>query len=184
MSDARTAKLAEVARHYKRKARKRRRARTAPQMAALRLSDLARLFRSRYGITFPDDDAGRDDLHVALSHIATLSNSKNRMQHYVEIWAPWLTIAEARCMIDRALTNPQIWKADQLAWRMRLTAADRNALGITTIGAIDLNKAGRTKARKVRARERQRANRRAKGAKPRAEYLASVKSRGSVRTIR
>lgn len=128
-------------------------------MATLRLNDLARLFRARYGLTLPDDDAGRDDLHVALSHLAPLSGARDRMARYVEIWAPWLTVAEARQVMDAALTQPQKWKADQLAWRLRLTAADRAALGITTIGAIDLNKAARARARKAKSAERSKAYR-------------------------
>jgi len=157
MPDVRIARRVEIKQRYKRKARAQ--TRTAPQIATLRLNDLARLFRARYGITLPDDDAGRDDLFVALSHVAMLSNSRDRMHRYVEIWAPWLTVAEARQVIDHALTNPQRWKADQLAWRMRLTAADRAALGITTIGAVDLNRAGRIRLRKAKARDRERARR-------------------------
>lgn len=151
------AQRAEIARRYRRKHRAGKR--TAPQLATLRLNDLARLFRARYGITLPDDDAGRDDLHVALCHIAMLSNSRERMGRYVETWAPWLTVAEARQAIDAALTNPQRWKADQLAWRMRLTAADRQSLGITTIGAVDMNKAARVRLRKAKARSREQARR-------------------------
>lgn len=150
-----TAKRAEIRRRYRRGGK----ARTAPQIAALRLNDLARLFRARYGLTLPDDDAGRDDLQVALSHIAPLANSRGRMGRYIEIWAPWLTVKEAKVLIDQALTDPQVWKADQLAWRLRLTAVDRATLGITTIGAVDMNKAARARARKARSRERSKAYR-------------------------
>lgn len=157
MPDPKAALRVEIKLRHKRKARARKR--TAPQISTLRLNDLARLFRARYGFTLPNDDAGRDDLFVALSHIATLARSRDRMGRYVEIWAPWLTVAEARQAIDHALTEPQCWSADQLAWRMRLTAADRATLGITTIGAIDLNKAGRKRLRKRKARDREQARR-------------------------
>lgn len=157
MADAKAAQHVEIKLRHRRKARTR--SRTAPQIATLRLRDLAKLFRARYGITLPNDDAGRDDLYVALCHIAMLANSRDRMGRYVEIWAPWLTVAEARKVIDHALTEPKRWKADQLAWRMRLTMADRTTLGITTIGAIDMNKAGRLKLRKRKARDRERARR-------------------------
>lgn len=157
MANAQHARRLEIKHRYRRKARAR--PRTAPQIATLRLNDLARLFRARYGFTLPDDDAGRDDLHVALCHIAMLAKSRDRMARYCEVWAPWLTLSEARQVIDRALTNPERWKADQLAWRMRLTAADRATLGITTIGAVDLGKAGRTRLRKLRSRARSKARR-------------------------
>lgn len=153
------AKLNAVVRERRLKAKRQPRRRTQPQLAALRIRDLAKLFRARYGHKLPDDDAGRDDLHVALCHLAMLSNSRARMSAYVEIWAPWLTVAEARQAINTALTNPQTWKADQLAWRMRLTYADRTALGITTIGAIDMNRAGRARLRRKRSRERSKARR-------------------------
>jgi hypothetical protein len=157
------AQHAEIRRRY----RKRKKHRTAPQLASLRLADLAKLFRARYGLKLPDDDAGRDDLQVALSHLAALSTARDRMARYVELWAPWLTVAAARAAIDTALTEPKKWRADQLAWRMRLTAADRATLGITTIGAIDLPKAAREKLRTRKKRDRERARRkRAKAACP------------------
>lgn len=149
------AQRAEIRRRYQRA----KRTRSRPQLAALRLNDLARLFRARYGTKLPDDDAGRDDLAIALSHLAPLSGARERMTGYVEIWAPWLTVAEARELIDEALTKPHKWGADKLAWRLRLTAADRATLGITTIGAVDLDKAGRARLRKRKARERERIRR-------------------------
>lgn len=150
-------------------------AHTAPQIAALRLKDLAKLFRGRYGITLPDDDAGRDDLAIALAHIASLATARERMIHYCEIWVPWMTLRESNAMMAKAFSSGQYWTADQLAWRLRLTMADRTALGITTIGAIDMGKAARTKNRKAKARARDRKRRRANGIKPRREYLASIK---------
>lgn len=149
------AKKAEIRRRYRRGGK----ARTAPQMAALRLNDLARLFRARYGITLPDDDAGREDLHTALCHIAPLANSRARMVAYIQIWAPWITMKEAKTFMDQALTEPQAWTADVLAWRLQLTATDRAALGITTIGAVDLSRSARIQLRKEKARERERARR-------------------------
>ncbi len=147
----------EIERRYSRKSK--RRLRTSPQLAALRLADLAALFRARYGLTLPDDDAGREDLYIALSHVATLAKSRDRMATYIEIWAPWLTVSEARQHINKALTEPGKWSADQLAWRMGLHAADRAQLGITTIGATDLNKAARARLRKRKDRDRKRARR-------------------------
>jgi hypothetical protein len=56
-----------------RQAKAERRSRRSPmQLVALRMHDLAKLFRSRYGIELPDDDAGRDDMDVALNHLACL----------------------------------------------------------------------------------------------------------------
>lgn len=146
---------AEIAKRYSRK----RKNRTPAQLAALRLRDLCSLFRARYGHMLPDDDAGRDDCGIALAHIASLAAARGRMSAWLAEWCPWMTTGEARTMGDYALTSPRYWTADSLAWRLRLTAADRATLGITTIGAIDLPKQARAKLRKRKARDREQARR-------------------------
>lgn len=151
------ARKREIARRYRKHRKKS--PRTPAQLATLRLNDLARLYGARYGLTLPDDDAGRDDIAIALAHIATLASARSRMTGYLGQWAPWMTTGEARSMINAALTGEQFWTADQLAWRLRLTAADRATLGITTIGAVDMPKKARIEARKRKAREREQARR-------------------------
>jgi hypothetical protein len=140
------------------------------QRVSLRLNDLARLFRSRYGITLPNDDAGRDDLLVAVHHLACLPRPRQAIMHWLEIWAPWMPVADASRLAAEVIANPQRWKADALAWRLRLTMEQRTMLGITTIGSIDVNKGARTKLRKQRDRQRKANQRRAKGATPRKLY--------------
>lgn len=153
---------------------KRRRATSPQQIVSLRLNDFARLLRSRYGITLPDDDAGRDDLEPVLHHIAALPQPARRAMHWLEIWAPWLTLGEQREIVSKAIATARPWTADQLAWRYRITREERTMLGLTTIGAIDHGKRARTKSRKERDRQRKAIARRAKGAKPRAEYEAAA----------
>lgn len=140
------------------------------QRVSLRLNDLARLFRSRYGITLPNDDAGKDDLLVAVHHLACLPRPRQAIMHWLELWAPWMPVAEASKLAAEVIANPQRWKADALAWRLRLTMEQRTMLGITTIGSIDVNKSARTKLRKQRDRQRQANQRRTKGIKPRKIY--------------
>lgn len=146
------------------------RRRSPMQLVTLRLNDLAKLFRGRYGHVLPDDDAGRDDLAVAVNHLACLPHPQKPIDCWLEIWAPWLTVKERKAIVSEALMNPMRWKADALAWRLRLTAADRAALGITTIGAIDENKAARKKRRKAQARKRMTAHRKANGSISRETY--------------
>lgn len=151
----------------------RRASRRSPmQLVALRMRDLARLFRSRWGITLPNDDAGRDDLKIALNHLACLAHPRGHIAHWIEIWAPWLTAAEQREIVPPILANPQRWKADALAWRLRLTKEERTMLAITTIGAVDESKAARTKRRRSRDRQRKENARRSQGVLPRKEYEA------------
>lgn len=159
--------------------RQRRRGRGSPaQIVALRLCDLARLFRSRYGaVTLPNDDSGRDDAELAAHHLAGLAYPNGRIMRWLALWAPWLTLAEQQEIIKGAVTNRKHWTADQLAWRLRLTIEERTMLGITTIGAVDRGKAARTKRRKERERQRKIAKRRASGCKTRAEYEAAALTR-------
>lgn len=146
--------------------------RTPMQLVALRLHDLAKIFRHRYGITLPDDDAGREDLEIAVNHLANLARPRRHIANWIDLWAPWLTAAEQKEIVGAALANPQHYKADGLAWRLRLKAEERRMLGVTTIGAIDENKAARLKRRKMLDKQRKENIRRAKGAKPRKQYEA------------
>lgn len=146
--------------------------RTPMQLVALRLHDLAKIFRHRYGIELPDDDAGREDLEIAVNHLANLARPRRHIANWIGLWAPWLTAAEQSDLVGKALANPQHYKADGLAWRLSLKAEERRMLGITTIGAIDENKAARAKRRRTLERERKAKQRRAKGAKPRKVYEA------------
>jgi hypothetical protein len=147
-----------------------RKRRSPMQLLTLRLHDLSILFRSRYGCPLPNDDAGRDDLVIALHHLACLPHPQKAITGWLEMWAPWLTLKEQKNLIGDIITNPQRWKADALAWRLRLTMEQRTMLGITTIGAIDQNKAARTKRRRALDRQRKEKQRRAKGIKPRSDY--------------
>ena len=142
------------------------------QLVALRLHDLAKIFRHRYGVELPDDDAGRDDLEVAINHLASLARPRRHIADWIGLWAPWFTAKEQQEMVGAALSNPQHWKADNLAWRLRLTAEERRALGVTTIGAIDENRAARAKRRRRLDRERKAKLRRLKSAKTRKDYEA------------
>src|ERR1700733_278032 len=116
-------------RWFSTKQKPRGRSRRSPmQLVALRMHDLALLFRSRYGTALPDDDAGRDDLAVALNHLACLAHPRGHIANWIDLWAPWLTAKEQRELVAQILANPQRWKADALAWRLRLTMEQRTML--------------------------------------------------------
>ena len=144
--------------------------RSPMQLVGLRLHDLARLYRARYGIVLPDDDAGRDDLTVALHHLACLAHPQRKIELWARLWAPWLTLAELDQIAAPIILRPNRWKADALAWRLRLTKDDRRMLGITTIGAIDETKAQRAKRRRDKDRHRKASARRGLGVKLRKVY--------------
>lgn len=168
----------EHGRHNEIKRRYRRRAsHTKPQFATLRLRDLAQLIRGRHGIELPNDNAGRLLVEIVAHHLAMLSgNPVDRIDRWVGLWAPWYRIGDLAELRVEVLRFPKRWKADQLAWVLGLNEFDRRALGITTIGAVDMSKRERMARRRQRARARRMAKHRANGVKPRAQYLASVKS--------
>lgn len=165
------AKRAANVRYFSNRQKGKRKRASPMQLASLRLGDLSRVFRSRYGgVRLPDDDAGRDDIRLAVDHLASLPHPAKAIVRWLETWAPWLTLAEHRQIIADGIANQRNWKADALAWRLRLTKEERRMLGITTIGAIDEGKAARTKRRRDRDRERKAAARLAAGARPRKHY--------------
>jgi hypothetical protein len=85
--------------------------------------------------------------------------------------------SEVRSLTAEAIAKPRKWKADRLADRLNLYEVERSRLGITTIGAVDADRAQRLARRQDRARQRKEESRRAKGAKPRVEYEANSLSR-------
>lgn len=148
------------------------------QIVGLRLYELARLLASRYGAPrLPDDDSGRDDIEPVVHHMAALTQPARRIAKWLRLWAPWLTLEEMDEITSRGIATARAWKADQLAWRYRVTKEERDMLGLTTIGAIDYGKAARTKRRKERDRQRKAKARRTAGAKPRTEYLKASTAR-------
>jgi len=149
-------------------------------MHGLRVRDLQILFRHRWGAILPDDDAGRSDAELVLHHMASGTvDPRGRMRFWLSTWAPWLEHDEAGRMIERAIAKPRRYRADTLAAKLNLKAADRQRWGITTIGATDKRKEKRAAERKERKRQAQTARRRARGAQQRADYIASTKSKGS-----
>jgi hypothetical protein len=142
-------------------------------MAALRCAEISRLLVNRYGAILPDDDAGRDDARLMAHHLGRLSgDQRRRIVNWLDVYAPWFIGAERSKLLAEIDHKPRKWRADKLADRLRLTEAERHHLRITTIGAIDVTKAERTKRRKQAKREFIAAARRANGAIPRAEYEA------------
>src|SRR5262245_37628640 len=99
-----------------------------------RLGDLRRLFRDRYGITLPDADDGREDLHEILLVASLAYNSERAMLSEIARWAPWLDKAGAAQLMDDVNRTPILLRfrsARDLGNRMRLTDYDRHRLAIT-----------------------------------------------------
>jgi len=146
-------------------------------MRRRRYGDLRRLFRDRYGPTFPDhDDAAREDLRELLLPISLSPHADLKMRNAIEVWAPWVSEDEAQELVDDIKLSPR-WErmptAKKLGERLNLTYAQRAKLDIRTIRACDISEAGMALIRKQKKRQRDRLRRKLRGAKPRAEYLAA-----------
>jgi hypothetical protein len=118
------------------------------RLAHLRWRELQRLLRARYGVVMPDTIEARRDLDLLINY-AKLTNKK--VQHQVELLAPWLDQDEADYLA--AHQRPVLHKADDLAHKLDLRYCDRQALAIHTIGAVDVDKAERDRLRRERCNE-------------------------------
>jgi hypothetical protein len=167
----RKAKLEEIDRRYRAKAKKIARdsgaPTTKPTLKKMRGAELERFFKLRYGGRLPDDDAGREDAKLMIHHLHS-----DAMDGWLRRWAPWMDALERECLIVEAERSPRWWKADELGKRLGLTRAERTDLKITTIGAVDFLKPERTGRRKQRNSLAKRERRARRGAKPHAESLS------------
>jgi hypothetical protein len=143
----------------------------------VRFCELETVFAHYFrGIHLPDDDAGRDCLYIAACHLWHLGRRCGvdaAIRAWAAIWAPWCSPEELAALIDRVEVNPRKWNADEMAQELGITFAVRQALGLTTIGSIDVDKAGRVKRRADLKRGSEAERRRKNGAVSRAEYLAA-----------
>jgi hypothetical protein len=146
----------------------------------LRLGNLRKLFRDRYGSTLPDDDAGREDLHELLLPISIGPHADIKMPNAIEVWAPWMQPQEAGRLIDQINLTP-VWRrmptARKLGERLRLTNAERERLKLWTIAPYNMNQHGLLQQRKAKAKARMRRLRLLQGRKPRAKYEADSANR-------
>lgn len=168
--DARTAKHAEIKRRYARGRKP-----SARTVAGVRVNELTRLFRARHGYQLPNTEQGRDHAAIMCQHLAqTAGDPAKRVNNWLLLWCPWITIGEAGAIREQCLIAPKRWKAKTLGFRLRLVDVDRAQLGIRTIAAIDLTPEQQAERRRTKAKLRAARFRRRKGAKLRTQYLATV----------
>src|SRR5262245_60363343 len=86
-----------------------------------------------------------------------------------------ISAAEASAITEQASIIPRqdYLEADDLARFLGVTYAQRQSLGLTTIGSVDVRRRARKELRKRRDRLAKEAWRRARGVRPRAEYEAN-----------
>ncbi len=154
------------------RARRRRRA----NVLAIRLRELNLLLTCRYGgEVLPDTPDTRRAIVIVANHLGNLSvNPRHSVIGWLGLRAPWYSLGDAEALILQVSTKPRRYKAQALAWQLKLTEADRATLRITTIGSVDLSTPARIKARAQRNRLAKMDARLSAGHKTRAEYIAQV----------
>jgi hypothetical protein len=110
-------------------------------------------------------------------HNTTSKDQVGALENISEKMGRRLGPSEIDEILDVANTGRRACSADAVARFLGLTYKQRQRLKITTIGAIDVNKRGRSLLRQRRRRRYQERRRRARGAAPRAEWEANSKSR-------
>src|SRR5579883_102051 len=149
--------IAAFARLDRRSDRRRKPRRFLPignSFSIVRLREVERFLTWRYGCTLHDDDAGRDDLQLLLA-CAKLAGKP--VIDYCRKWAPWMTPSQMGRAITRASVYEATVKADVITTRLGVTYTVRQSLRMRTIGAIDVNKAGRDRMRRGRAEAKRQA---------------------------
>jgi hypothetical protein len=91
-----------------------------------------------------------------------------------------ITEAEASAITEEASITRKHLSADNLARFLGVTYAQRQALGLTTIGSIDVGKRARKELRKRRDRLAKEAKRRVAGMRPQSESLSATKPWGEL----
>jgi hypothetical protein len=142
-------------------------------MARMRRYEILALVRHRHG-GLPDTDDRNIYLKVTADHLYPRDGD---LAFALEEWARRAGGAKpSKEEIERIASEVgrlrRRFKADTIADRLRVTDAERTALKLTTIGAIDAPKEERMRRRKERQRKKQEDRRRARGVMPRARYLA------------
>lgn len=154
---------------------KRRKARSP--LARVRCAQLNRFFHDRWGPTWPDDDAGRDDLFIMLHHLQWRGVNGFGLVCWIRTTCPWMPEEEAENLIRRVHNHPRKWSASTLGERIGLTDASRTRLRITSISPCDVSRAERLERSRRRKAACRKAARRAAGVQPRAQYEAESLSR-------
>lgn len=142
-----------------------------------RVWELEKIYRDRFGKLLPNDVDGRQALQIVAESLSlTKGATFEKLVGFIRARAPW-AIEEAEALASAADQVAEWQDADELAWRIGLTQADHDRLYIRTIGFVGFNKCQRKALQKEKKKHRDTERRRARGAKPRAQYEAESISR-------
>jgi hypothetical protein len=138
-SDRLAEKLIDISNRAKRRDRRLKRGSGGEGFGLIagRVHDLESLFAARHGNELSHDDAGLEDFEILVVPIRGLRGDGSRhLERYRARWCPWMTDAELE-ELNRRTERDLPLSAVELGKLMRLTAAERLELGITTIRPFD-----------------------------------------------
>jgi hypothetical protein len=145
----------------------------------LRLGDLRRLLRSRYGPILPNDSPGRESLRELLLPVSLAPENGERMiTKAIEVWTPWMDVNEARQLfvqINRMSIRERKPTARVLGKRLRLTNRERERLRLWSIRPFDMTDRQMHEQRKAKARAKEQQRRLMAGSKPRETSKARTR---------
>ena len=156
-----------------------------PNLAAIRLREFERLIGRRHGDGGVDTDDGEIYLDLVVHVLVPLELERaagradptgivcSAVRDWCARWLPRISAETVSLAVERAIAGPRCWRADTAAKVVMLTMAERTALDIRTIGAIDADVNERARLAKARHAERQRE------ARARAREAGTVKSRAA-----
>lgn len=150
----------------------------------LRTHEIEAVIKARHGSVVPDA-TGTDDMEMVAGYLLAAAGSGMEPIGFRGRFMPWLEIrsremAAARRLFARTqptAKKPVFLSADDVARHMAVSMAERDALGLRTIGACDVPAEERKRLAADRKRQRDRDRQRAKreSGKTRAEYLECSK---------
>jgi hypothetical protein len=159
-----SARHAEIARRYDRHdAEQRRGKRRRYSVAALRIGELKKFARHKWGHEIPEEaEGGRVWVRVLANSLAALvGDPKDRIRDAINLWAPWIDEDEVDEIVEMIDLSPTSYSADSVARAIELDSETRRHLNIRTIGAVDCLVDEREDLRRAKGRARE-AKRRAK----------------------
>lgn len=126
-------------------------------MAAIRLAELTRWMDDTHGkgTELESSDHAATVARIFVHHFVVIADGNRRAADWLATYTPWIDRRDREAMITEANHCPIKWTADKLAWKIRLMDAQRTALKITTIGAVDCNKDQRKERDRKRRAQRQ-----------------------------
>jgi hypothetical protein len=147
-------------------------------MQAMRLKEFSIIIRDRHGETIP----WTDDVSIYVEFLghtfacSDVSRVEKRLLSWCNLYIPEMPLHEIKRIAEAvtARPRPRRFTADAAAIFLNVTYDERTKLDLTTIGACDVDKAGREEIKKeknrVREKERGKRKRLAAGCKTRKEY--------------